>query len=394
MSTTIHHGTGRRIAYQRSLARLTQRQLAEAACIALGTVRKLERDERGASDQVLQAIAEALGIDPSALLPQRDRSDERVHHAMPGLSAAIAAYDVPDDGPVRPLRDLRRTVDEAVHWRLGAQYARIARHLPPVLAELCRALQIAPLGERQDAARLLVAAYRAADAVAFKFGARDLSARLVELMRWAAAQAQDPLLDTSVAYVRTETFFAARSYSAGLRALEAAIDASPAPSCTETTACRGALHMRAAVIAGRGHSAASAEAHLAEACLLAEQVPEGTYQGTAFGPVSVRIHEMSVAVSLGSECVQRVLDDLGAWEPAPPVPKERHSGFFIDRARAQLWTGQLDKAFDSLKTARRIAPQHTREHRWVREDIATLGRLKRSDAEALTSFARWCRALP
>ncbi|MEV6997521.1 hypothetical protein AB0N62_07435 [Streptomyces sp. NPDC093982] len=42
--------------------------------------------------------------------------------------------------------------------------------------------------------------------------------------------------------------------------------------------------------------------------------------------------------------------------------------------------------------ARRIAPQHTREHPWVREDAATLRRLKRTDSESLTNFAEWCAA--
>ena len=46
--------------------------------------------------------------------------------------------------------------------------------------------------------------------VAFTFGAHDLSARHVELMRWAVpeADADDPLLTAWVAYARTETFFA------------------------------------------------------------------------------------------------------------------------------------------------------------------------------------------
>ncbi|MGW7577492.1 hypothetical protein [Streptomyces sp. NPDC054765] len=33
-----------------------------------------------------------------------------------------------------------------------------------------------------------------------------------------------------------------------------------------------------------------------------------------------------------------------------------------------------------------------REHRWVREDAATLRRLKRTDAASLSSFAEWCHA--
>ncbi|MBD0837154.1 helix-turn-helix domain-containing protein [Streptomyces sp. TRM68416] len=387
-------GVGARIAYYRSVMRpkLTQGQLADAACVALGTIRKIERGERGVSDATLEAIADALGVDPSRLSADRTPVHTRVHEALPALSAALATYDIPDDGPVRPLRDLRAAVDEATLWRLAAKYTRIARELPDLLRELARAHHAASSAERPELAGLLVQAYRSADAVAFKFGAHDLSARLVELMRWAVPEADDPLLSASVAYVRTETFFAARAHTAGLRALEQALDSAPAPATVQQSAAKGALHMRAAVIAGRARDASAAVTHLTEAGALAERVAEDVYCGTAFGPDSVKTHEVSVAVSLGGEHVGRVLYVAGEWKPPENLPAERRSGFYIELARAQLWTGLADDAFESLKVARHIAPQHTREHPWVREDAATLRRLKRADSETLTNFAEWCAA--
>ncbi|WP_338105366.1 helix-turn-helix domain-containing protein [Streptomyces cinnamoneus] len=135
---------GRRIAYQRRVARLTQRQLANAAHIALGTLRKIEQGERGIGDDVLDSVAAALGVDPAQLLPRQDQADDRVHAAMPGLSAAIATYDLPDDGPVRPVQELRTAVEESVAWRLSAQYVRITRRLPALLEELSRSRQLVP----------------------------------------------------------------------------------------------------------------------------------------------------------------------------------------------------------------------------------------------------------
>jgi transcriptional regulator with XRE-family HTH domain len=387
-------GVGRRIAYYRSVVRpkMTQQQLADAACVALGTIRKIERGERGVTDATLEAIADALGIDPGRLRADRGAVHTRVHDALPALSAAIAAYDIPDDGPIRPLADLRAAVEDAARWRVAAQYTRIVRELPGLLAGLARAYHVAPAAERAELAGLLVRAYRSADAVAYKFGALDLSARLIELMRWAVPEAGDPVLAASVAYVRTETFFAARAHTAGLRALERALDAAPAPVAAPAIAARGALHMRAAVIAGRANDASAAQHHLAEARTLADWIPEDVYCGTAFGPDSVRIHEVSVAVSLGDDHVGHVLNVAGQWKPPKDLPAERRSGFYIELARAQLWTGLLDDAFESLKVARHIAPQHTREHPWVREDAATLRRLKRADSETLTNFAQWCAA--
>ncbi|MFI0576120.1 helix-turn-helix domain-containing protein [Streptomyces tendae] len=394
MPALTDSGVGRRIAYYRSVVRpkMTQQQLADAACVALGTIRKIERGERGVTDATLEAIADALGVDPARLRTDRGASHTRVHDALPALSAAIATYDLPDDGPARPVRDLRAAVAEAARWRVAAQYTRIVRALPELLQELARAYHAAPAGDRAEIAGLLVRAYRSADAVAYKFGARDLSARLIDLMRWAAPEASDPMLTATVAYVRTETFFAAQAHEAGLRALEQALDAAPSSSTAPAVAVRGALHMRAAVIAGRANDDLAATQHLDEARTLADRVPEDVYCGTAFGPDSVRAHEVSVAVSLGDEHVTRALDVASEWKPPKELPAERRSGFYIELARAQLWTGLADDAFESLKVARHIAPQHTREHPWVREDAARLRRLKRADSETLTNFAEWCAA--
>ncbi|AEM80175.1 helix-turn-helix domain-containing protein [Streptomyces violaceusniger] len=383
---------GKRVAYQRRIARLTQQELADAAGVHVGTLRKIERAARGAGDNVVEALAAALGVDPSVLLGSRDRTDARVHAAMPSLSAVIAAYDVPDDGPVRQLSELSTAVDEAVTWRLASQYVRIARHLPSLVSELTRAFHLASAEAKPETASLLIAAVRTADAVAYKYGARDLSARLVDLMRWATPYTDDPLLDATVAYVRTETFFAARAFTPGLRALEAALDRTPTSDGEAAMAARGALHMRAAVIAGRAGLVKAADKHLTEARRLGDAVRENVYQGTAFGPNSVRVHEVSVAVSLGGDHVRRALDVANDWAPPRDLPAERRSGFYIEVARAQLWSGLTRDAFESLKVARHIAPQHTRDHPWVREDAATLRRLRRGDAESLSNFAEWCHA--
>lgn len=305
----------------------------------------------------------------------------------------LATYDMPGDGPVRSLPELHAAVAETVSWRVAAQYLRLARRVPSLLGELSRALYLATGAERRRAAALLVAGCRSADAVAYKFGAHDLSARLVELMRRAAAEADDPLVDATVAYVRTEVFFAARAHAAGLRALEAALDSVPRSDDAGVVAALGALHMRAAVVAGRAGLADRAAEHLDEAHRLGDLVPEGVYLGTAFGPSSVRVHEVSVAVSLGDRHLQRALDIGREWAPPRSLPAERRSGFSIEMARAQLWKGLRDDAFASLKTARRLAPQHTREHPWVRQDIATLQRLRRAECDDLTNFVNWCHAV-
>ncbi len=160
---------------------------AAAACRrgvrALGTVRKIER---GVTDATLEAIAHALGVDPGRLCTDRGAVNTRVPDALPALSAAIATYDAPEDGTVRPMHELRTAVADAARWRVAAQYTRIVRAVPELLIELSRAYHTAPAEERAELAGLLVQAYRSADAVAYKFGAWDLDGVLIGCDRGAS----------------------------------------------------------------------------------------------------------------------------------------------------------------------------------------------------------------
>ncbi|WP_026328017.1 helix-turn-helix domain-containing protein [Streptomyces sulphureus] len=382
---------GKRIAAVRKAKRLKQTDLARASFVSLPMVKAVEQGKRYPSDTTLEGFAAALGVDPTLLLSTHTGTETRVHAALPAISASLATYDMPVASPRRSLDELRTAVTETVHWRLAAQYGRIAQHAPALLVDVLTAFQTAQ--DKRTAARLVVTAARSVDAVAYKYGARDLSARLVDLMRSTVAYAEDPLLSASVAYVRTEVFFSARAHTAGIRALEAAVDAAPAATDENTAAALGALHMRAAVIAGRGGDAETANSHLAHARRLSEQTREGAYLGTAFGPECVRIHELSVAVSLGQDHIDGAFAAAHEWSPSHALPAERRSGFWIELARAQMWASRFDDAFASLQAARSIAPQHTREHPWTRETSATLLRLRRVDEESLHHFANWVGAI-
>lgn len=75
----------------------------------------------------------------------------------------------------------------------------------------------------------MVAAYRAADAVAFTYGAYDLSARLIGLRHGAARIAHDSLTDAHVAYVSPEIYVVARAHAQGLSVFQQALDAGALP---------------------------------------------------------------------------------------------------------------------------------------------------------------------
>lgn len=388
------NGVGTRIAAVRKARRLRQAELADLACLSLDAIKSIEQGRRVAGENVLDSIAEALNVDPARLHSSTRHSDSRIHAAIPALRAAVDAYDFPPDGPVRDLSALRRSTAELEAWRLASRYTSLVRVLPERLAELTRAVHQFTGVDRIEAARLLASAYRSTDAVVYKYTYRDLSARTVELMRWAAARAEDPVLDATASYVRMETFFSSRQEEAlatGLRMLQDAIDRAPSPDDALARAAVGALHMRAAVVAGRMHNGTTARTHLADAKALAGRVREGVYLGTAFGPSSFRVHEVAVAVELNDG--PAVLTSAREWKPPTELPAERRSHFYIDVARAQLWQNLGADAFESLRVARRIAPQHVHEHPQVRETLRSLVRSQRSDRESLLGFAEWAGAI-
>lgn len=376
---------GERIATARKLRRMTQPQLAGAAAISVSLLRKIEQGNRPVTPAVWSSIAHTLGMKNTE---SADRSaGSRVGAAIPHIRCALDCYDLPDDGPVAPLADFRAAAEKVTAWRLAAHYTRLADTIPKLITELTRAAHSYTGHDQEIAFGFLALAYRAADALCDKFGYPDLSARTIDLMRWAAARSGDPVLAGVAAYVRAETFFSNQRPAVGLRALDAASGPLAADGSREALAIYGSLHMRAGVLAARAGLSEAAASHLAEARDVGRHLPDAAYHGTAFGPSSVRIHEVAAAAENGDGKV--VLAKAAGWQPPLTVPAERRSHYFIELARAQLWAGCHDEALASLCAARRIAPQHTRHNPRVHETARTLVRLHRHPGDTLIGFAHW-----
>jgi transcriptional regulator with XRE-family HTH domain len=376
-----------RIATARKVRRLTQAQLADAAAISVSLLRKIEQGSRPVTPPVRSSILQALNLDDLSPLDEASSDGTRVGAAIPDIRRSLDCYDLPDDGPIGSLAHLRAATERATSRRLAAQYSGLAESLPELITELTRAVHGYSSHEQEIAFGLLALAYRAADALCDKFGYLDLSARTIELLRWAAARSGDPVLVGVAAYVRAETFFSNRRPASGLRALDTANALLVAGGTREALAVYGSMHMRAGVLAACAGLPDVAESHLAEARDVGRHAPDAAYHGTAFGPSSVRIHEIAAAAEMGD--AKAVLRLTARWQPPLAVPAERRSHYFIELARAQLWAGHRDEALGSLRAARRIAPQLTRHSPFVRETTRTLVRLQRHPGDTLLGFARW-----
>jgi transcriptional regulator with XRE-family HTH domain len=375
---------GPAIAAARKASRLTQAELARQASISVSLLRKIEQGTRSLTPGVKAALTSALGTIPAQ--HGGESPPGRIASALPLLREMMDRYDIPADPAPRPLTELRSQVSTATAWRLASRYAELAGLLPGLLSELTTMALTSTGHEQEQAYGLLALAYRAADAIADKRGCHDMSARAVELTRWAASHSGDPLLQMMAAYVRAELFFTGSHAQAGLLILDNVAGPAPPDRSVTRLAMYGALHMRAAVLAARAGMPEAAE-RIAEARAAAQRIPDGIYHGTAFGPSSVRVHELAAAVE--SCDITQALRLASRWQPPQALPAERRSHFYIEAARAHHLAGHPDQATTAIWQARRTAPQHTRYNPAVSETIEALVLARRRPPQPLLQLASW-----
>ncbi len=367
---------GRRVAYSGHLIGKVELGLRRPAA---GLIRSLDVELK--ADGQLTELALDFDRDAEIDVPARN-----VFDLLPSLRHCIDVRDDPDDGMIRPAEVLASEVAEIVQLRLASDYHCLASRLALLMPELHRARLAMP---GPGISMLLFQAYRAADAVADKSSQYDLSARFIDLLCASAAASEDPLTIAAAEYVRAELFFVNGDFMRGVQLLDRAAERLRhlAKNSPAGAAQAGALHMRAAVLAGRGGDRAAAEGHLDIAARWARCAPDGVYNGTAFGTSSVRIHQVSLALEV---------DELGAalelsanWAPSVQVPAERRSHFYLDRAIACQRAGRQDEAVCALSLARQIAPQHMRLHPQMKQVLARLVADARRPAGQLTNLCRW-----
>ncbi|MGB6164351.1 MAG: helix-turn-helix domain-containing protein [Pseudonocardiaceae bacterium] len=386
---------GLRIAELRKIHGITQQALAMRAKVSYSLLRKVERGERPASPSFIAAIARALNVSVLDITEQpygaRDAHPASAQAGVPALRQALVEGDDPElDTSPRSLEDLRAAVAEVKECDRRSKYAEVVRALPDVLRHLHRAVLDLPSNERPGAHDVLAAAYSYAITGLYKLGHLDLSHLADERARAAAAHGDDPLRAAVAEWNHSLILMFDGAYPAALRSIERAdaiVDLAPATPAIP--AVRGALHLRAAIIAARATNSGLAAEHLVAARSLAvDGQDEADFYATRFGPTNVTIHEVAVPMELddGTTAVTRAAK---VTLPAR-TPPCRVGHYWIDLARAWLLHGDRSRTLDSLQQARRIAPQLTRYHPQVHETVHVLAVRDARSTTSLRHFAAWC----
>ncbi len=383
---------GARVAVERKLRGMTQRQLSDRAHVSLSLLRKVEQGSKPATSPFVSAVAAALQMERTALTGQPYRTGDRrldaVHDLVPDLRRELVMYRLPpdDDRPTPTLPDLRAAVAAVSQSRHAVDLLTLGGRLPQVLADLRLAAHVYTGTDREHVMALWAEAYYGARQFASKLGYGDLASLIGDRYEWAAEQSGDPLAVALAAVFRASELDGVGDWRAARAIMAAALGHLDPPAEPAALSVHGFLHLMSGYMAAHAGDEADTWSHHGEADNLARHLGEDRDDYRLwFGPTNTAIWGTALGVELmdGAEAVKRA-DRVRLPADAPP---ERAGHHYLDLARGHLLYGDRPAALDALVTARRIAPQQTRYHPMARETVYALARAERRSSVTLRGLA-------
>jgi transcriptional regulator with XRE-family HTH domain len=391
-------GIGARIAEVRALRNYSLRELARRAHVSPSMLSRIESGDRVASPPIVAAVARALSVSVSVLHGQpyiRMLQADQLDRLLTPISAALDDWDIPaagDEVPPRSLSVLEAEVSLLRERRAKAEFMEIAADLPGLIAEVnARALlEDRPGRDRERAAWLQAEVCRTAYVTARNIGYIDLARLALSRMAVAAPRSGDPRQVAIERWDRAQVMADAARHDRGVLLVQQALRDLDDDGEQATRAVRGALHLKAAILASRQRDADGADDWLREAGEIAKRTGETRDYGLVFGPANVAIHAMSAASDRDKHA--KALEQAVKVRLPDDYPPARAGHYWVDRARAEAWTARHDNALTSLHNAKSVAPQQTRYSPSVHETVSTLLRAKARvrEADPVLNFARWC----
>ncbi|MFD4634767.1 helix-turn-helix domain-containing protein [Streptomyces sp. NPDC058284] len=344
---------------------MTQEQLAEAAEVSVGVIRKLERGGTASLPSLL-SIASALGTDIAVLLgqqaPRRSMNrDERA--ALRTLSAAThdAAIGIPTDTEPGTVDELRTVVQhaDAAYW--AGRYTELGVLLAALLPEARARYDAAGTGEREVAAGVLADVFQTAGMAANVWGSRDLAYAALTYGRQIAVQSGDDLreahLAATTAWVNLRDGRTAQGFALATAQADR-IEPKMSEHDPDRLSVYGQLVTNAAVAASRGGASADtareylSQAHAVGARLGGEYARGGHAQ--PYGPLYAATQAMSIAVALGDTAgALRLMDTVRLDETVPLATRARYG---LDVALTHVECRRWERAADTLEAVCTMAP--------------------------------------
>jgi transcriptional regulator with XRE-family HTH domain len=311
MSSSDQEATGQRIARARRRRGLSQAVLAGLAGRSESWLSQVERGKRGIdSYSALVRLADVLRVDIEELTGagNSDEPGRRVHPAAPIIEQAMMAYGVPDrsvehEGPDREvsLDYLRAKARSAYRSYQATRYDTAGGMLPGLICGVESAARGTGTAS-PDTWEVRVLVYDTAAALLGRIGEPFMAWAAADRAKSAAEYSGDPLL-TAVSAWRLSYMISGRKHpqEALLVAMTAAaaLERAMRTPSPEQLSVYGALHLAAATAAAACYDRAATQTALAKAREIADRTGEANHMGTAFGPVNVALHAISVSLRLG-----------------------------------------------------------------------------------------------
>lgn len=344
---------------------MTQEQLAEAAEVSVGVVRKLERGGTASLPSLL-SIASALGTDIAVLFGQqapRRSMDRDERAALRSLSGAThdAALGIPAEAEPGMVDELRAVLQDADAAYWAGRYTELGVLLGALLPEARARYDASNTDEKTAAAGVLADVFQTAAMAANVWGSRDLAYAALTYGRQIAVQAGDDLRDAhlaaTTAWVNLRDGRTAQGFS--LAATQAdRIEPKMSEHDPDRLAVYGQLVTNAAVAASRGGSSAEtareylSQAHAVGARLGSEHARGGHAQ--PYGPLYAATQAMSIAVALGDIAgALRLMDTVKLDDTVPLATRARYG---LDVALTHVECRRWDQAADTLEAVCGMAP--------------------------------------
>ena len=364
---------GQRVAWHRVRRGLSQEVLAGLVGRTEDWLSKIEND-RAPLDRVsvIRSLAKALGVtiydligepEPAARHPE-PRGVAGVRASLMDyrqLSTLVSAID--KDGTAPRLDDLRRDVNDVMSAYQTSRYGQVLRQIPELLTQTQVAAGEYSGDEQRIADRMLALASQSAAMILTKLGQGDLAWVASQRGLAAAERSEDPAIIGSLLRSVVHSLLSDGRVDDAQAMTHRA--AGYLHSILDTTDPRiisvyGTLLLPGAIAAARSNDRSTASEYLSEAGDMARLVgKDANYLWTAFGPTNVKIHHVTIAMSLGDA---QIALDLIPRIDARGLPTERRVRHALEVTNAYLARNRIDDAVRELLAAERLAPEQVHEH--------------------------------